>query len=123
MEKEVYRGVEAVAFAKTSLRKIRVNSVNWIVEFVDPETGDRWIQTYPDGAVQGGGSPLLQKVKSHRHSICALTRITSGTIRCARTGDTGKSHLIVENATLFSCRIPGGIGIKGVLMNIQYRRI
>ena len=88
MEKEVYRGAEAVAFAKMSLRKIRVDSVNWIVEFVDLETGDRWIQTYPDGAAQGRGSPLLQKVKSPRHNVCALTRISSGTIRCSRTGES-----------------------------------
>jgi hypothetical protein len=34
----------------------------WTKTYLDPETGDQWIQYYVDGELHGGGYPVLAKI-------------------------------------------------------------
>lgn len=61
-QKELY-GAEAVSYANQHLRKVRVASDNWEIEYVDDYTGESWIMDYPHSELQGGGSPRLRRKK------------------------------------------------------------
>jgi len=55
-------GAAAVMYADEHLQEVKVDSTNWIVEFVCPETGKRWIMDYPYAAAHGGGPPRVRLV-------------------------------------------------------------
>lgn len=50
-------GEEARAFAEEHLQKVRVNSESWTVEYINPETNEKWLMDYPESEQHGGGSP------------------------------------------------------------------
>lgn len=52
-------GNAALEYAKR-LRKVRVDSSTWTIEYVDEETGKRWLLDYPRSEQHGGGSPRLR---------------------------------------------------------------
>ena len=54
-------GKDAVDYAERHLRKLRVNSQTWEIEYEDPTTGEKWIMDYPHSEAQGGGSPRLRR--------------------------------------------------------------
>jgi len=54
------RGEQAVRRAET-MRKVRVNQDKWETEYLDEESGERWVMDYPDSALHGGGTPRLRR--------------------------------------------------------------
>jgi hypothetical protein len=55
-------GNAALDFAGQHLTKVRVDLVKWEIEYFDPKTLGTWMMDYPNGELQGGGSPRLRKV-------------------------------------------------------------
>lgn len=60
-KKEIY-GNEALNKCE-QLTKVNVDSRNWITEYRDDVTGEKWILDYPDAHVHGGGVPRLRSVE------------------------------------------------------------
>jgi len=54
-----FHGAAAVAYA-SRLRKLSVNAETWEVEYVDDDTGQRWVMDHPQSELQGGGPPRLR---------------------------------------------------------------
>jgi Immunity protein 27 len=55
-------GAEAKLYAMEHLQKVRVDLVNWEIEYVCPTTKRRWIMDYPDSSAHGGGPPVLRRI-------------------------------------------------------------
>jgi len=55
-------GVMAQSYAKNHLQKTFVDAENWLIEYVCPLTGKRWIMDYPHSELHGGGEPRLRIV-------------------------------------------------------------
>lgn len=47
-----------------SLKKIGVNGEKWEKYYLDEQTGEKWIEDYPQSELQGGGPPRLRMVDS-----------------------------------------------------------
>jgi hypothetical protein len=60
-EKDELHGADAVAFAKR-LKNLKTNPDTWEVEYVDEDTGEKWLMDYPNSEYHGGGSPRLRKI-------------------------------------------------------------
>lgn len=56
-------GAEARAYADQHLQKVKENSESWEIEYVDPETGQKWVMDFPHGEYHGGGPPRLRLVE------------------------------------------------------------
>jgi hypothetical protein len=56
------RGSMAQSCIQNHLKKVHVDAIDWITEYVCPITGRRWIKDYPHGELQGGGEPRLRIV-------------------------------------------------------------
>jgi hypothetical protein len=63
-----FRGAEAVEYANTRLRKVKIAPEKWETEYEDPSTGEKWLLDYPHSELQGGGEPRLRKLKEPRMS-------------------------------------------------------
>lgn len=63
MTTEEYLGAEAIRFAESRLKKVRVDGETWEVEYIDEVTGERWILDYPQSERHGGGSPRLRRMR------------------------------------------------------------
>ena len=48
---------------KEALRKLRTDNINWVVYFIDDETGEKWIEEYPFSEMHGGGPPQLRMIE------------------------------------------------------------
>ena len=59
-EPKEFLGRDAEVYAKEHLKQVKVNPETWEVEYVDPETGARWLMDYPNGEAHGGGEPRLR---------------------------------------------------------------
>jgi len=57
-----FYGAMAQSYAESHLQKGYVDAENWLIEYVCPLTGKRWIMDYPYGELQGGGEPRLRIV-------------------------------------------------------------
>ncbi|MFH1149060.1 MAG: Imm27 family immunity protein [Actinomycetota bacterium] len=62
MSRDELTGNEALRYREEHLTKVRVDSNNWAIEYVDEKTGERWIMDFPQGYLQGGGPPRLRKI-------------------------------------------------------------
>ena len=60
---KVLQGAEALEYAKR-LRKVGVDTERWEIEYIDDDTGDRWLLDYPESEQHGGGSPRLRKLSA-----------------------------------------------------------
>jgi hypothetical protein len=61
MEKQVLTGEELYK-KKAVLKKIRTDSVNWIIYYMDEVRNEKWLEEYPYSEMQGGGPPQLRKI-------------------------------------------------------------
>jgi hypothetical protein len=52
-------------FTSTHLREIGTADGGWSKLFRDPDSGEYWELTYPEGAQHGGGSPELRAMPFH----------------------------------------------------------
>lgn len=59
-------GAQARTFADTHLQKVKVDPVTWEIEYVDPDTGERWLMDYPQSESHGGGPPRLRRIKGDK---------------------------------------------------------
>jgi hypothetical protein len=55
-------GVEALEYIDKHLKIVRVDAKKWETEYINEETGERWLEYYPHSELQGGGSPYLRKI-------------------------------------------------------------
>jgi hypothetical protein len=58
------RGNEADAYMAEHLRLILFDLENWENLYECPETGIRWLETFPYPAAHGGGPPVLQRLRA-----------------------------------------------------------
>ena len=65
-EPKELRGRDAEVFAEEHLKQVKVNPETWEVEYVDPETGTRWMMDYPNAKAHGGGAPRLRVLDGNR---------------------------------------------------------
>ncbi len=56
----IFMGNKADAYAKEHL--IKVGGRNWEIDYVCPDTGQRWIKDFPQSRLQGGGPPRLRRL-------------------------------------------------------------
>jgi len=63
MEKKYaeYEGQEANELAKKMI-KLGAKNDTWEFFLIDPIDNSKWVKDYPQGELQGGGSPRLRKV-------------------------------------------------------------
>ncbi len=40
---------------RAQLKKVKVDTVNWIVYYIDELSGEKWMEEYPYSEMQGGG--------------------------------------------------------------------
>lgn len=59
--KDYYYGQEADEKAET-LKKVKVDSKNWHIYYLDESTGDKYIKIYLEGHLQGGGPSRLIRI-------------------------------------------------------------
>lgn len=52
-------GTEAQEYASEHLQLVNVDVTRWVTEYVCPQTGRRWIESYPYPSAHGGGPPRL----------------------------------------------------------------
>lgn len=57
-----FNGAVAQSYAESHLRKGYVDAENWLIEYVCPLTGKRWIMDYTHSEQNGGGAPRLRIV-------------------------------------------------------------
>lgn len=55
-------GADAKLYARRHLKKIRVDSELWTIEYECPDTGTRWVMDFPHSEYHGGGPPRLRKL-------------------------------------------------------------
>jgi hypothetical protein len=46
-----------------SLRRVKVDSTNWTVFYIDIMTNEKWVKEYPHSDMHGGGAPILKKIE------------------------------------------------------------
>jgi hypothetical protein len=63
MEKEIIIKNSELYTKKVSLKKIKVDNINWVVYYLDEETKEKWVEEYPGAEYHGGGSPQLRRIE------------------------------------------------------------
>jgi hypothetical protein len=58
----VIEGLELEAKEK-QLKKIKTDSENWLIYYLDEKSLDRWVKEYPNSSHHGGGAPQLRKIE------------------------------------------------------------
>lgn len=56
-----FSGVEGELYARDHLRKLKVDSDQWLVLYECPDTGQYWVQSYPHSEMHGGGPPRFDR--------------------------------------------------------------
>jgi len=54
--------IEIEDFVSTKCKKVAVSKSGWDSLYIEKENGCYWIKSYPDGALHGGGQPVLSKI-------------------------------------------------------------
>lgn len=47
---------------KETLKKVKVDNVNWEIFYIDEKSNEKWIEEYPFSEMQGGGPPQLRLI-------------------------------------------------------------
>ena len=47
---------------KETLKKIKVDKINWEAFYIDEESNEKWIEEYPFSEMQEGGQPQLRLI-------------------------------------------------------------
>ena len=47
---------------RDTLREIKVDSVNWLVFYIDDSNNEKWVEEYPFPDMHGGGPPQLRLI-------------------------------------------------------------
>lgn len=58
---EIIKGQEFYS-KKGTLKKVKTDSDNWNIYYLDETTGEKWIQEYPYSEMQAGGPPQLRLI-------------------------------------------------------------
>jgi hypothetical protein len=45
------------------LTKMRTDTENWLIYYLDGKLLDKWVKEYPDSSYHGGGEPQLRKIE------------------------------------------------------------
>jgi len=61
--KEVIISGENLSRKKETLKKVRVDNINWEAFYIDEKSNEKWIEEYPFSEMQGGGPPQLRLIK------------------------------------------------------------
>ncbi len=59
--KEYYYGKDANEKAE-SLKKVKDDSKNWLIYYIDENTNDKYVKVFLESHLQGGGPPRLIKI-------------------------------------------------------------
>ena len=56
------RILEGVALneKKQTLKKIKVDNINWLIYYLDERNNEKWVEEFPHSELQGGGPPQLR---------------------------------------------------------------
>jgi len=54
-----FDGTAAARYAKEHLRLLAADESGWVLRYQCPNSNQRWLMTFPDSQVHGGGQPLL----------------------------------------------------------------
>ena len=54
--------IEIEDFVSTKCKKVAVSKSGWDSLYIEKENGCYWNKSYPDGALHGGGQPVLSKI-------------------------------------------------------------
>ena len=46
-----------------TLRQVKVDSINWLVFYLDTMTNEKWVKEYPHSEMHGGGAPILKQIE------------------------------------------------------------
>ncbi len=58
-------GPDAREYADGHLEKLEVDTAQWTVRYVCPQTGRPWLMDYPHSEYHGGGSPHLRQLQAN----------------------------------------------------------
>lgn len=61
MENHIIQGEEFYK-KRDTLKKLKVDNVNWVVYYFDEVNSEKWIEEYPFSEMQGGGPPQLRQL-------------------------------------------------------------
>lgn len=61
---KIIKGVELV-LKETQLKKIKTDSVNWVVYYLDEINKEKWVKEYPESEYHGGGAPQLRLIDKY----------------------------------------------------------
>jgi len=62
-------GNQADEYSREHLEEVKVDNVNWTVEYRCPTTGAAWILDWPQSGLQGGGPPRLRQFDASGHPV------------------------------------------------------
>jgi len=48
---------------EASLKKIKIDNINWLTYYLDENTGQKWVKEYPHSEYHGGGAPQLRLIE------------------------------------------------------------
>jgi hypothetical protein len=59
---KIIKGID-VESKEIQLKKVKTDSIKWLVYFLDEKTLEKWVKEYPDSEYHGGGSPQLRLIE------------------------------------------------------------
>lgn len=47
----------------STLKEVKVDSINWAIYYLDEKNGEKWVREYPYAYLQAGGPPQLRLIE------------------------------------------------------------
>ena len=57
----IIKGIELES-KEIQLIKVKTDSINWVVYYLDETTNEKWVKEYPQSENHGGGFPQLRLI-------------------------------------------------------------